>query len=201
VNKSPEKPGNRNGATPTPALPKTLSQVIGVDPVLPGESAADYQKGLQDLIQELGAKTLLQVYLAEKIYDCLWWIHRYEQQKRATIIAEMASRAGQGFSTNLSQAQIELRESLFNNALNQQAIKTAASVGHSIESLREQAMSRKRGELQLLDNQIALQTKILAGLQASYEHAVNRKMHIERLALQNAMLRRDAGAIEGEPVG
>ena len=44
--------------------------------------------------------------------------------------------------------------------------------------------------------QIALQTKILAGLQATYEVAFNRKMNVERLQLQNALLRRDVEGIE-----
>ena len=32
----------------------------------------------------------MQVYLAEKILECLWWMRRYEQQKRATLAREMA---------------------------------------------------------------------------------------------------------------
>lgn len=177
---------------------KTISEVLGVDPLLPGEPAADYQQGLQDLIAELGAKSVLQVYLAEKIYECLWWIRRYEQQKRAAIIAEMALRAKRGYSSELTQPQVEMRESLLNNKVDGQVLKTAASAGHSLESLRQVAMTQRRAELLQLDNQIALQAKILAGLQASYEVAFNRKRNVERLDLQNAMMRRDLGAIEGE---
>ena len=59
-------------------------------------------------------------------------------------------------------------------------------------------MSRRRGELNLLDQQIALQAKILAGFQASYEIAFNRKRNVERLDLQNALLRRDLKALDGE---
>ena len=36
---------------------------------------------------------VLQVYLAEKIYDCLWWIMRFEEQKRAVTLACMAEIA------------------------------------------------------------------------------------------------------------
>ena len=57
-------------------LPKTISEVLGVNPLLPGEPEAEYRQGLQDLIAELGAKSILQVYLAEKIYECIWWIRR-----------------------------------------------------------------------------------------------------------------------------
>lgn len=185
-----------SGSTPT----KTISEVLGVDPLLPGEPAADYQQGLQDLITELGANSVLQVYLAEKIFECLWWIRRYEEQKRATVIAEMGVQINGGFTSRTTEDQIYLREALLENKLDQKSLEIAAEQGHSIESLRQAAMARRRAELLQLDNQIALQTKILAGLQASYEVAFNRKRNVERLDLQNAMMRRDLGAIEGEPV-
>lgn len=180
--------------------PKTISEVLGVDPLLPGEPAAEYQQGLQDLIAELGAKTILQVYLAEKIYDCIWWVRRYEEQKRAVIIAEMGIVTNGGSMLSVSEDQIHLRETLLANQIDQKVIKTAGAKGHSIESLRQVAMTKRRAELLQLDNQIALQTKILAGLQASYEVAFNRKRNVERLDLQNALLRRDLAAIEGEVV-
>lgn len=180
--------------------PKTISEVLGVDPLLPGEPEAEYRQGLQDLIAELGAKSILQVYLAEKIYDCLWWIRRYEEQKRATIIAEMGVQANGGFISQMSDNQIHLRETLLENNIDQKSVEIAGAEGHSIESLRQVAMTKRRAELLQLDNQIALQTKILAGFQASYEVAFNRKRNVERLDLQNALLRRDLAAIEGELV-
>ncbi len=50
-----------------------ISQLIGAtSPLLPGEPADAYKAGLQATIAELGATTPLQIYLAEKIFDCLW---------------------------------------------------------------------------------------------------------------------------------
>ena len=177
---------------------RTISEVLGFDPLLPGEPVADYQQGLEDLIEELGANSVLQVYLAEKIYDCLWWIRRYEEQKRATVIAEMGVQINGGFTSRTSEDQIYLREAFLENKLDQKSLNIAAEQGHSIESLKQAAMARRRAELLQLDNQIALQAKILAGLQSSYEVAFNRKRNVERLDLQNAMMRRDLNAIEGE---
>ena len=51
-----------------------ITKLLGAKPVLPGESAEEYAAGLAALIAELDAKTVLQIYLAEKIYDCLWWL-------------------------------------------------------------------------------------------------------------------------------
>ena len=66
-----------------------ITKLLGAKPVLPGENAEEYAAGLAALIAELEAKTVLQIYLAEKIYDCLWWIKRYEAQKRTVMIAVM----------------------------------------------------------------------------------------------------------------
>ena len=76
----------------------------------------------------------------------------------------------------------------------------AEGMGHTIESLKQQALSRESREIRALDEQIALQAKILAGFQASYEVAANRKLNIERMNLQNEMLRRDVEAIDGKPL-
>lgn len=184
------------------SAPKTISEVLGVDPLLPGEPLAEYQQGLQDLIIELGAKSILQVYLAEKIYDCLWWIRRYEGQKRATIITEMAALVA-GLQPHMMNAeqkakQIYLRETLLQNKWDQTSLDILKLKGFSRQSLRQAAMAKRRDELQQLDEQIALQAKVLAGFQASYEVAFNRKRNVERLDLQNALLRRDLAAIEGE---
>jgi hypothetical protein len=73
-------------------------------------------------------------------------------------------------------------------------------MGNTIEGLKQQAMTRKAREIRALDEQIALQAKILAGFQASYEVAANRKLNIERMNLQNEMLRRDVEAIDVKPL-
>ena len=61
--------------TPSKAIQiaaSSIAQLVGVSPVLPGESAELYQYGLASTVKELGAETPLQIYLAEKIFECLW---------------------------------------------------------------------------------------------------------------------------------
>lgn len=176
-----------------------ISSALRVIPILPGEDEDLYKKGLKGLISELEAKTVLQVYLAEKIFDCLWWIRRYEEQKRASVIAEMASLVDKGHSLRLSANEIQVREALLNNKIDSTTMKVIAAIGHTIPSLRQKAMERQRINLQQLDQQIALQAKILAGLQSSFEVAFNRKLNAERLMLQNELLRKDFASIEVTP--
>ncbi|MEI7825560.1 MAG: hypothetical protein WCI01_09675 [Chlorobiaceae bacterium] len=175
----------------------SLTKVLGVVPVLPGESADLYQTSLDTLIAELGARSVMQVYLAEKIHECLWWMRRYEEQKRATLISGMAYLAdprGSSFTGPSTRSQV--RSTFLANKVDNTTVRAVKDREHTIESLRQEAMAEKRGELLQLDQQIALQAKILAGLQSSYEVAFNRKTNVERLQLQTAMLRRDLEGIE-----
>jgi hypothetical protein len=89
-----------------------------------------------------------------------------------------------------------IHNSLLANMVDSKTVQVLKDGGHPIESLQQEAMADKSEQLFQLDQQIALQTKILAGLQASYEVAFNRKLHVERLQLQNALLRRDVEGIE-----
>jgi hypothetical protein len=175
----------------------SISKLLGTVPTLPGESAEQYQHSLQTLIEELEAKSVLQVYVAEKIHDCLWWIRRYEQQKRATIIAEMAERVRGSFTAHgITEREAFVRDVFMQNKPSKAVLEILASANHTPESLRQLAIERKTVSIMRLDGLIALQTKILAGLQASYEVAFNRNSHAERLSLQNDLLRRDLQAID-----
>ena len=89
-----------------------ISKLLGAKPVLPGENADEYAAGLAALIAELDAKTVLQIYLAEKIYDCLWWIRRYEAQKRMVMIAQMAEIVQDHYLAKSTIDAVELREAL-----------------------------------------------------------------------------------------
>ena len=96
----------------------TIGELLGTTSVLPGEPEGFYQAGLAVMVKELGAKTTLQVYLVEKIYDSLWWIRRYEDQKRVTIITEMARQTKVGYQSDKTQEEVEIREAFMANDIN-----------------------------------------------------------------------------------
>jgi hypothetical protein len=186
-------PGNRSPHAP---VAPTISEMLGVTPILPGESEANYKAGLAAVIEELGAKTTLQVYIAEKIHDCLWWIRRYEDQKRLTVIAEMAKLVRGRLELQMTQDEVDLRERLVADNLSASAHQALGKVGHTIESARQHAYAVKQKAIIELDQQIALQVKILASFQGSYEVAFNRKLNVERLRMQNELIRRDLSALD-----
>ena len=168
------------------------------DPVLPGESSSEYQSGLKLLIEQLEAKTVLQIYLAEKIYDCLWWIQRYQQQKRMTLLTEMALQLQDVIKFELMSEGAKLRDDLAAGQISGRLKSALKENNHTLDSLRQVAHEKQASKLRDLDDQIALQAKILAGFQASYEVASNRKLVSEKLTLQNQILRKDLGALDGE---
>ena len=175
----------------------SVSEVLGITPVLPGESMEVYQRGLLATIQELGATTPLQIYLAEKIYECLWWMRRYENQKRATLIHSMAGLLDPNhFSKAVSDAAAWAMEALFSNRIDDEFTKVLDGLNLTMESLTQKALEICQFKLESLDEMIALKAKTLTGFQASYEALVNRSVLQERLKLQNDLLRRDLQTID-----
>ena len=177
----------------------SITQLIGASPVLPGESADLYQYGLASTVNELGAETPLQIYLAEKIFECLWWMRRYENQKHATLIRNMAT----GLDPNKIVGDVSRREAwvmdaLFANRIDDEFNELLQKQNLTLESLNQKAFAKSRQVLESLDQMIALKAKTLAGFQASYEVLVNRKVNMERMQLQNALIQRDLGAIANE---
>jgi hypothetical protein len=152
-----------------------ILQILESTPVLPGESQEVYQQGLVATIQELGASTPLQVYLAEKIYECLWWMRRYENQKRATLIHSMAViLEPDKLARGVSDHQAWVMDALYANRIDNEFNELLGEHNLTMETLTQKAMANYRSVFENLDQMIALNAKTLAGFQASYEAVVNR---------------------------
>ena len=177
-----------------------ITQILGSTPALPGESQEVYQQGLLDTIQELDASTPLQVYLSEKIYECLWWMRRYENQKRTTLIHSMAGiLETDKYPRGVSELQAWAMDALYANRIDDEFNELLGEHNLTMETLTQKAMASSRSLFESLDQMIALNAKTLAGFQASYEVVVNRKVNADRMRLQNALMQRDLGAFENQP--
>jgi hypothetical protein len=177
--------------------PSQISNALGASQILPGESAEKYYHGLASTIDELGAKSMLQIYAAEKIFQCLWWMRRYETQKRSSIIKVMAKELTESpYFPNKDQRMgvtMLLEAGLWSDGAIQKLMKDR---GHTAGSLLEYAMDRQKEELIELEQSIAQKTATLLQLQKSFEVLVNRSVLHERLKLQNELLKRDLLAID-----
>ena len=177
--------------------PSQISNAVGAFQILPGESAEKYYHGLASTIDELGAKSIMQVYYAEKIFQCLWWMRRYETQKRSSIIKAMANELAESpYFSNKDQIMgitVLLEAGRWSDSAIQ---KLMNGKGHTAGSLLEHAMDRQKQELMELEQCIALKAATLLQLQKSYEVLVNRSVLHERMKLQNELLKRDLLAID-----
>ncbi len=184
--------------TPPPNS-KVTQAAGGTWPILPGESNALFKKGLEATIKELGATTELQIFMAEKIFQCIWWMRRYETQKQSVILEGMVDQLT-SYSTSADK-RLAIRQLIFGQTWDDKDVKQLINEhGHTSASLLEAAMSKRKDELIKLDQQIALRMKTLMQLQQSYEALVNRSIMQERLKLQNQLLKRDLEAIDVQEV-
>ena len=179
-----------------------ISQLVGASPVMPGEPDDVYQQGLVATVQELGATTPLQVYLAEKIFECMWWMRRYENQKRAAVIHAMAKALARVRTYDIDDKLLARVEAAVHaNRLDDEFAQLLVDKRFTMQSLTQRAMASCQGELLNLEGLISNKAKTMAGFQASYEVLVNRNVNAERMRLQNSLLQRDLGAIDNGPSG
>ena len=183
---------------PKPTSPNlSISDIVGSPVLLPGESQEHYQQALSETIEQLEAKTPLQIYLAEKICECLWWMRRYEEQKRNTLIRSMCEILKIGdVSRRMDQQMQWMFRDLLSGDVTPSLRQMFAAKNHTMESLQQEAFDRCRERILQLEEMIALKAKTLAGFQASYEVITHRKVNAERLELQNSLMRRDLKAID-----
>ena len=189
-NNTPEQPAQSSEVGTS-----QISKIFGPIRLLPGESEDVYNSGLLGTIEELGAKTHLQTYIAEKIFQCLWWMRRYEIQKQAATVNAMVDLLTRHDTDKTRRTLItfNLQEGLWDGIEMKELIE---SNGYTLESLSAKGMSRVREDIQKTDHLIALRVKTLGQLQQSYEALVNRSIVQERLKLQNELLKRDLQAID-----
>ncbi len=163
-------------------------------PVLPGQSLEQYHTGLQSLVSELQARTPMQVYLAQKIFDCMWWLRSYDLAKHSVIAETMITILKLDADEEEDWPVVQCLRSLdWNNPL---VAEAAQQWGHTVLSLHALATTRCRDKLLNLEQLSAIRTKTLHQLQTSYEALVSRPILQERLKLQNQLMARDLGAIE-----
>ena len=186
-------------ATSTDLLPTraSIAHIVGAQPpIMPGESLQVYEQGVQSLINELQAETPMQVYLAQKMFDCIWWIRQYEILKRGIILNEMfAILTIRDYAATGSHLLLRrcLHSGDWTNAVLERAMHKA---GHTPESLYAKSADNSLENIKHLEQLIALRAKTLVEFQASFEALVNRSILQERLRMQNELLARDLAAIE-----
>lgn len=181
---------------PKPAPASKISAAFGPVQLLPGESLDAYKEGLESTIRELGASTHLQIYLAEKIFQCMWWVRRYENQKEIAILNSVVEMLTKYDTDKEKRHAVTLLIQSQRWDDDEAVKKMIQAAGHTAHSLVAAATSQRCDEIIKIDSLIALRIKTLGQLQQSYEALVNRSIMAERLKMQNELLKRDLQAID-----
>ena len=84
-------------AMPVEDKSKSLLPFLSSPKLLPNESEAEFQSGLQSLLSELDNPSPLAVALISQLNECLWWIKRHTKDKELLLheaMAKLLSKAG-----------------------------------------------------------------------------------------------------------
>lgn len=170
--------------------------------VLPGESAEDYEQGLNNTLTQMDAKTHMQRHLAHAIFDCTWWIRRYERDRISTIVVAMAKCINApGPSMGLSDQQAQVAQALMANDWQDPLLQVQMDMhGYTPETLLQAAVEQSMERLVEVDRQIFLRVKTMLGMEAAYEKLSHRRLQGERLRLETERMRRDLSAIDVQAV-
>ena len=134
----------------------------------------------------------MQVYLAQKMVDCMWWLSTYNIAKHSASVETMITILKLDADEEEDWPVVQCLRSLdWNNAL---VFEAAQQWGHNVQSLHALATTRSRDPLLNLEQLSVIRTKTLH--QTSYEALVSRPILQERLKLQNQLMSRDLGALE-----
>ena len=72
-------------AMPVEDKSKSLLPFLSSPKLLPDESEAEFQFGLQSLLSELDNPSPLAVALVSQLNECLWWIRRHTVDKELLL--------------------------------------------------------------------------------------------------------------------
>ena len=162
---------------------KTLAGSTAV--VIKGESQQEYDQGREATIRDLGAQSPLEVYLAEKMFDCLWWIRRLDVM-RVDVIREGMVQAIDYFHRNAQIRELITREAWDDPAM-QEALRKSELTA---DTLPAAGMIKAEKSLESIDKQTGFRMKMFRDLQKSFEAHTNRSLNKDRFELQNELLRR-----------
>ena len=83
-------------AMPVEDKSKSLLPFLSSPKLLPDESEAEFQSGLQSLLSELDNPSPLAVALVSQLNECLWWIRRHTVDKELLLHEAMARILSKG---------------------------------------------------------------------------------------------------------
>ena len=174
---------------------KSLLPFLSSPKLLPDESEAEFQSGLQSLLSELDNPSLLAVALVSQLNESLWWIKRHTKDKELLLYEAMArllSKAGNHWDTYDNRKVSEaLERYLDGNAVKDETEWIDDILAESkltLSDLRVRAFKDAAKHIKMVDDLIHRQHQTMRHLQRSIDSIDYKSRLIKRMDLELAAL-------------
>ncbi|ETN92824.1 hypothetical protein U062_00706 [Gammaproteobacteria bacterium MOLA455] len=190
---------------------KSLLPFLSSPKLLPDESEADFQSGLQSLLSELDNPSPLAVALVSQLNECLWWIRRHTVDKELLLheaMARLLSKAGSNWmASGNSKLSVALEHYLAGSADKDEAalIEQALTDGNlTLSDLRVRAFKDAAKYIKMVDDLIHRQHQTIRHLQRSidsidYKSRLIKRMDLELAALESKQPAKGALTLDAKP--
>ena len=179
--------------------------------LLPDESEAEFQSGLQSLLSELDNPSPLAVVLISQLNECLWWIKRHTVDKELLLheaMARLLSKAGSNWmASGNSKVSMALEHYLNGSADKGDAAlieQTLTEANLTLSDLRVRAFKDAANHIKMVDDLIHRQHQTIRHLQRSidaidYKSRLIKRMDLELAALESKESVKGALILDAKP--
>ncbi|MDB9999717.1 hypothetical protein OAE16_04675 [Porticoccaceae bacterium] len=174
---------------------KSLLPFLSSPKLLPDESEAEFQSGLQSLLSELDNPSALAVALVSQLNECLWWIRRHTVDKELLLheaMARLLTKAGSNWmGSGNSKLSVTLERYLDGSSDNDQAAlieEALVDANLTLSDLRAKAFKDAARHIKMVDDLIHRQHQTMRHLQRSIDSIDYKSRLIKRMDLELAAL-------------
>jgi len=163
--------------------------------LLPNESGAEFESGLQSLLSELDNPSPLAVALISQLNECLWWIKRHTVDKELLLheaMARLLSKAGSYSETYDNRKVSEVLERYLNGRADKDEAawidEILSESKLTLSDLRIRAFKDAARHIKMVDDLIHRQHQTIRHLQRSIDSIDYKSRLIKRMDLELAAL-------------
>ena len=176
--------------------------------LLPDESEAEFQSGLQALLSELDSPSPLAVALISQLNDSLWWIKRHTVDKGLLLheaMVTLLSKAGSYSETYDNRKVSEALERYLDGRADKDEAELIdeilAESKLTLSDLRVRAFKDAAKHIKMVDDLIHRQHQTIRHLQRTidYKSRLLKRMDLELAALESKQRVKGALTLDAEP--
>ena len=182
-------------AMPLEDKSKSLLPFLSSPKLLPNESEAEFQSGLQSLLSELDNSSPLAFALVSQLNECLWWIRRHTVDKELLLheaMARILSKGGIYTETYDNRKVSEALENYLDGSAGKDEAEwiddILAESKLTLPDVRIRAFKDASRHIKMVDDLIHRQHQTIRHLQRSIDSIDYKSRLLKRMDLELAAL-------------